>query len=466
MIVDMVIRAEDLRGKAARVFACSEDRLRALLDRWDVHRGAPVITAGGVYQPRGWTEWTLGFHFGSALLHAEATGNTDFLARGKAGTYAHMTSHLTHAGIHDHGFHIVSTYGNILRGCHLGWSGLDEADAERARLALAVSGAVQAGRWTALAPDLGFIHSFNGPHSLFVDTIRTLRVLALAHLLGQSLLSESDARVSLLHRLVRHGLSTATYNVYYGEGRDVYDVPGRTAHEAVFNVHDGSFRTPATHQGYSAYSTWSRGLAWALCGFSELLPFLDALPADAFPAAQPKDVVLAAFERAARATADYYIRNTPRDGIPFWDDGAPGLAALGDWRARDADPYNDVEPVDSSAAAIAAQGFLRLGAWLLSRSSSGDGAGTLCTAAGLGLASRLFDEPYLSLSPDHEGLLLHSVYHRPKGWDHLPPGSKIPRGEASQWGDYHARELALCVLRLADGASLPRFDEGLMTAGV
>ena len=34
----------------------------------------------------------------------------------------------------------------------------------------------------------------------------------------------------------------------------------------------------------------------------------------------------------------------------------------------------------------------------------------------------------------------------------MPPGRKIPCGESSQWGDYHLRELALYVLRLARGA--------------
>jgi hypothetical protein len=40
------------------------------------------------------------------------------------------------------------------------------------------------------------------------------------------------------------------------------------------------------------------------------------------------------------------------------------------------------------------------------------------------------------------------VYHRPNGWDHIAEGSKIPNGESSMWGDYHARELALYVNRM------------------
>jgi hypothetical protein len=66
-------------------------------------------------------------------------------------------------------------------------------------------------------------------------------------------------------------------------------------------------------------------------------------------------------------------------------------------------------------------------------------------------AQTLFAEPYLSTDPAHEGLILHSVYHRPNGWDHIPPGQSVPCGESSMWGDYHARELAVQIHRIAHG---------------
>jgi hypothetical protein len=153
---------------------------------------------------------------------------------------------------------------------------------------------------------------------------------------------------------------------------------------------------------------------------------------------------------AARATCDHYIDVAAADGVPYWDAGAPGLAQLKDWRDRPADPFNDYEPVDSSAAAIAAQGLLRLGRVLATRGETEDA--DRYQQAGLRVLDTLFAEPYLSVNPDHQGLLLHSIYHRPNGWDHVPPGSRIPRGESSQWGDYHAREAALYVKRLAEGA--------------
>ena len=69
--------------------------------------------------------------------------------------------------------------------------------------------------------------------------------------------------------------------------------------------------------------------------------------------------------------------------------------------------------------------------------------------AALTIAKTLFDAPYLSTDAHHQGLILHSVYHRPRGWDYVPDGKRVPCGESSMWGDYHARELALLIQRAA-----------------
>src|SRR4029079_5763492 len=65
--------------------------------------------------------------------------------------------------------------------------------------------------------------------------------------------------------------------------------------------------------------------------------------------------------------------------------------------------------------------------------------------------------PYFSEDPNHQGLLLHSIYHRPNNWDHVPTGRKIPCGESSLWGDYHLLELALLIRRLATGGQYCAF---------
>ena len=107
-----------------------------------------------------------------------------------------------------------------------------------------------------------------------------LRSLALGHRLGHRLSEEQDAQVSLLTRLVQHARATAGFSVYYGRGRDSYDVRGRTTHEAIFNTVNGSFRGPNSQQGYSPFSTWTRGLAWAMLGFAEQLEFLQTVSDD------------------------------------------------------------------------------------------------------------------------------------------------------------------------------------------
>jgi len=62
----------------------------------------------------------------------------------------------------------------------------------------------------------------------------------------------------------------------------------------------------------------------------------------------------------------------------------------------------------------------------------------------------------LSEDEQHQGLLLHSVYHRPNGWDYVPPGARSPAGSRAV-GDYHLRELALLVQRLADDGTYYTF---------
>jgi hypothetical protein len=453
--IDSRIDVGDLRGGIDALYALSASRIRSLNKSWDPSRGAPVFTVDGVYTSRGWTEWTQGFLFGSSLLQFDATGEKEFLESGRRGTVQHMAPHVSATGVHDHGFNNVSTYGNLHRLMREGRIPHNEWEMNFYTLALKVSGAVQASRWTDLGSDTGYISSFNGAHSLFADTIRSLRSLALSHQLGHTLLGERDVKISLLGRLIRHAVSTSKYNVYFGEGRDLYDVRGRVAHESIFNTRDGSYRCPSSQQGYSPFTTWTRGLAWIICGYAEEIEFLASLPEDSLGPYGGRSNVLNAFLRTAEAVADFYIQNTPVDGVPYWDTGAPGLARLGDYLARPADPFNGEEPVDSSAAAIASQGLIRLGMHLKSAGRGTDGERYF--KAGLIVARTLFAEPYIITGGAHQGLLLHSVYHRPNGWDHVGPGRKIPSGESSMWGDYHARELALLLKRMVEKKPYYRF---------
>lgn len=457
MVINEQLSPGDLKGQLEDAFSVASRSTHNLRKAWDPSKGAPVFTVRGEYTARGWTEWTQGFQFGNAVYLFDATGDEDMLRFGRDATREYMHPHLTHTGVHDHGFNNVSTYGNLLRLMGEGRIAENEWEREFYRLALKVSGAVQAARFTVLPDGLGYVPSFNGAHSLFADTIRSMRSLSVAHRLGAQLNGEQDQRFSLLRRALAHAETTARYNVYFGEGRDSYDVRGRVCHESLFNVASGSYRAPSTQQGYSPFSTWTRGHSWVLCGYPEQLEFLDTLDGNTFEgidALPTLDAARARFLEVARAAADFYLEHTPSDGIPYWDTGAPGLANLGDWRSKPADPYNPYEPVDSSAAAISAQGLLRLGRYLLDR---GERDGEQYFQAGLTVARSLLAEPYLARDRHHQGILLHSVYHRPNGWDYEPDGDGVPRGEACMWGDYHLLELAVYMHRLAEGRPYLRF---------
>ncbi|MEX0654907.1 MAG: glycosyl hydrolase [Phycisphaeraceae bacterium] len=474
MQIDTQLEPADLRPAIDRVFALASDKVRLLEREWDTSKGTPVFTVNGKYTTRGWTEWTQGFQYGCAIFAYDATDDTQLLELGKQHTLRDMAPHVTHVGVHDHGFNNLSTYGNLRRLMHEGRLPHNEWENHFYELAIKASGAVQAARWTELPIQswsgrerdnvlhdlglaMGYIRSFNGPHSLFIDTMRSLRSLGLAHQLGHVLMGEGDSRISLLERAILHALTTANYIIFFGDSGHTYDVRGRTAHEGVFNLTDGRFRCRSTQQGYSPFSTWTRGLAWAMLGYAEQLEFLKTCKPNEFSRmGLVKKHVLQRFEQAARDTCDHYIDDvSTTDGITYWDDGAPNLHKLGDWRNAPADPYNDHEPVDASASAIAAQGLIRFGNYL--NSGGGKTKGKRYLQAGLSVARTLFDEPYLSTKKTHQGLLLHSIYHWPNGWDHVPRSRKVACDESSMWGDYHLLELANTIKRMGDGGPYPTF---------
>ncbi|UBM58960.1 glycoside hydrolase family 88 protein [Marinilongibacter aquaticus] len=443
MKINNSLKAKDLQPKLTQFWELSAQKIRSIEEKYDDSKGAPVFTVNGQYTSRGWTEWTEGFRYGSAILQFEATGEEEFLSIGKDKTLNQMAPHLTHIGVHDHGFNNISTYGNLLRLMLEGQIEFDAWEKNFYELAIKNSAAVQASRWTTIKEG-GYIYSFNGPHSLFVDTIRSVRILMLGHLLGHKLKGENDKNINLLERGVQHIQATAKYNVYYGEGRDNYDLRGRTAHECIFNTNDGNFRAPNAQQGFSGFTTWTRGLAWAICGFAEELELVQKIDESEFNFGISKGQVLAILEKGAQATCDFYMAHSALDGITYWDTGAPQLYQLGDYTQKPAAPYNAYEPVDSTASAIAAQGFIRLGNYLNDNKY---------LSAGLSIADTLFSAPYLSVDPEHQGILLHSIYHWPNGWDNIPEGQKIACEESSMWGDYHIRELAIQIGRLAEGKS-------------
>ncbi|XP_057847240.2 uncharacterized protein LOC131057065 [Cryptomeria japonica] len=110
---------------------------------------------------------------------------------------------------------------------------------------------------------------------------------------------------------------------------------GSTWQVVAFNSTDRSVIEKYTVQGYDNSSTWARGQAWAVYGFTT-----------AYRYTQNEK-----FLQTAQKTADFFLRNLPpEDNVPYWDFDAPYRESY--------------QPRDTSAAAIAASGLLELGEYL------------------------------------------------------------------------------------------------------
>jgi unsaturated chondroitin disaccharide hydrolase len=153
---------------------------------------------------------------------------------------------------------------------------------------------------------------------------------------------------------------------------------GSTYHTYLFDPATGEPLRPHTHQGYADDSLWARGQAWAIYGFAVASDWC-----------QSSD-----FRQAAVRAAERFMAELPADHIPPWDLRLP----LG-------------EPAypDTSAAAIAASGMLRL-----SRLVDPAQAAKLRTHADTLLRTLL--EHKLETDPQAQGLLRGGTYHRHKGW--------------------------------------------------
>ena len=184
---------------------------------------------------------------------------------------------------------------------------------------------------------------------------------------------------------------------------------GSTAHEGVLDTQTGEFLRESTQQGYRSDSCWSRGLGWALYGFTTAYAY----------SRDPR------FLHTAEACADYYITHTPSDGIPPWDYNAPA----------------DTRTVtDTSAAAIATAGLLRL-----CRHIADPIKGHFYWSTAIHILRNLCTQHLGDADPNWEGILRGGVYHLNKG---------LGVDESVMWGEYYfveALEEALRVIAPGPG---------------
>jgi unsaturated chondroitin disaccharide hydrolase len=322
----------------------------------------PMYTVGGRWNREGerWTNWCEGFFPGILWLLHKATGNQEW--RAPAERYSlPLTPRQFEGAVHDLGFLFFSTY--------LRWYHLVEAPELRSVL-------VNAGRTLARRRQPGgYLASFIGPESLFIDIMMNVGIVFWA--------AEAENDDRLRQIALEHCRTTERYLVR---------PDGGTIHEGIFDPATGQFMRASTHQGWSPDSTWARGLAWALYGFT----------------AGHRLSGQAEFLNTAERCADYYLRHSPAGLVPYWDFNLPADA-----------PHL----WDSSAAAVAASGL-----WDLSEQVGSQEDRERYRGSALTILETLCSERFLAeTQPKWEGILLHGIYHYHKG---------LGVDESVIWGDH------------------------------
>jgi unsaturated chondroitin disaccharide hydrolase len=345
-------------------FSFAQRQVRTLVE---THPGFyPMYTQGGKWKHEGqvWTHWCDGFLPGIMwIFHKRLFGSEQ--AEWWMDQAIRYTTPLEprkfDRDVHDLGFIFMSTYYR--------WYRLTRQKELNQVL-------VQAGQTLAqrFRENGQYLRSFVADNSLFIDIMMNVGLIFYAA-------RETGDRM-LRDIAVRHSMTTR---------RVLVRGDGSSAHEGLFDTETGEFLQQTTHQGWRGDSCWSRGLTWAMYGFGTSYEY----------SGDPR------FLETAEACADYYITHTPADGVPPWDFNAPAESR---------------RLVDTSAAAIAASGLLRL-CRLIHDPVKGHFYWT--TAIRI---LRTLSEKYLGRGVEGwEGILRGGVYHYHKN---------LGVNESVMWGEY------------------------------
>ena len=327
----------------------------------------PMYTEEGKWRhnKEAWTCWCDGFLPGMMWIFAKRTEDPKWFELGER--YSRPLEHRKmDRDIHDLGFIFFSTYHRWHQ--LTGEKELDDV-------------VIQAGRTLALRfKEKGeYLSSFMGPESLFIDIMANIGIIVYA--------AQRTGDQALLDVAIKHCL-TSRKRLIRGDGS--------ASHEGIFDMETGEFLRQATQQGYRSDSCWSRGLSWAIYGFTSVYQATGDVR----------------FLETAQACSDYYLLNTPAGGVPLMDYDFPPEVN---------------QRVESSAAAITAAGLFRLADAVPDQAK-----GAYYLGAARRILLTLCRPPYLaSETPGWEGILKEGIYHLDKD---------LGVGESVMWGEYFFSE--------------------------
>jgi unsaturated chondroitin disaccharide hydrolase len=268
-------------------------------------------------------DWTPGFFPGSLWYAAEFTKDTALKNAARQWT-ERLEPLKTFTQHHDLGFMMYCSYGNAYR-----------LTGNEAYKNILVESAKSLS--TRFNPAVGCIKSWNSFKSwhgdktynypVIIDNMMNLELLFFA--------SKVTGDTSFRHIAVTHAENTIKNQV-----RKDYS----SYHVVCYDTITGKVAGRETAQGYADNSTWSRGQAWAIYGFTMVYR-------------ETKDP---RFLKTAEGLADFFMnhKNLPADKIPYWDFNANQQGYTPGVRSN----ANNVKQLyrDASAAAIVASALMEL----------------------------------------------------------------------------------------------------------
>ena len=318
----------------------------------------------GKYRLEHPTDWTSGFYPGSMWLAYELTGD-EALAK-EARKYTNRLQDMQYyTGNHDLGFMMFCSYGQGIR--------LKPEPTDS--LILIHSSESLCSRFR---PEVGLIRSWDfgdWSYPVIIDNMMNLELLYFASKVT------GDTRYAKI--ATTHAETTAKNQL-----REDYS----NYHVVDYDTLTGKVLHQATCQGFSDYSAWARGLAWAIYGYTMAY----------------RETKNPNFLEIAVHTADYWLNhpNLPEDGVPYWDFNAGQEGYVPDWK-YDPDRFK-VVPRDASAAAIAASAFLELATYVPNEDTYYDAA--------VKILKSLSSPAYRAVpGTNNNFILMHSVGSIPHG---------------------------------------------------
>lgn len=296
------------------------------------------------------SDWTSGFFAGVLWQLYEFTDKGKWLGEAREAT-AKLAAEKYNGRTHDMGFKIYCSFG---QGYRLTGDTAYRSTIIRAAQTLS----------TRFNPVVGCIRSWDhNSHRwdfpVIIDNMLNLELLfAATRLTGDS--SFYDIAVS-------HANTTL---------KNHFRPDGGTYHVIDYDPETGEVEHRNTHQGYSDSSTWARGQAWALYGYTMCY----------------RETHDERYREKALEVAGWLMNHPrmPADGVPYWDFGAPGIPE---------------EPRDASAAAVIASALYELSALVTEGSSLRSYANHIIHS----LATS-----YTAATGTHHGfILLHSTGSKP-----------------------------------------------------